>query len=175
MAKDFANQHLAGQPSGTFPVYGLAAGTFIETVAGPRQIDTLTVGDRLTTQSGRATQIRSIGHCSFDPLNGRADRNLRPVRLSAGSLGLQAPFRDLIVAAGQHILLPNAGQPEEARFCDGLPEVRAVQYLQLEIETNDVILANGIWVKAICAADLQSQQYNGESELFTPVRQAAGL
>lgn len=81
------------------PVPCFVAGTLIETVAGPKPIETLVVGDQLVVHDDAPQTIRWIGHQVV-----QAKGKLAPVRISAGALGHNTPNRDLLVSR-QHRML----------------------------------------------------------------------
>ncbi len=75
-----------------------AAGTQIETDAGPRQIETLKAGDICVTEGGDARRIRWIG-CRAVTQEELADNpKLHPVRITKGALGGGLPLCDLLVS-----------------------------------------------------------------------------
>lgn len=81
-----------------------AGGTLIETLEGQQIIDTLRVGQQVRLLCGRSAPIRWIGKRHICASELARSPKLRPVRISAGALGLGLPHRDLVVSR-QHRLL----------------------------------------------------------------------
>lgn len=77
------------------------AGTLIDTVDGPRAIETLAEGDLVLTRDNGPQPIRWIGATTLTADELTAQRHLRPVRIQKGTLGND---RDLVVSP-QHCIL----------------------------------------------------------------------
>ncbi|WP_058241118.1 Hint domain-containing protein [Shimia marina] len=101
-----------------FTVVCFASGTRIATPEGDREIETLKAGDKVLTKDRDAQPIRWIGarHLSAEELD--AHPNLKPIRISAGALGMGLPTRDLVVSPQHRIFISSRvaervfGQPE---------------------------------------------------------------
>ena len=127
-------------------------GTLIRTEAGEVAVENLAIGDRVINRDGTPRPIRWIGQRAYDGRFIAGDRNLLPIRflpgaLGGGALGGGAPQRDLYVS------------PLHAMFIDGLlipawalvngvsirqlDAVENVEYFHVELETHDVIWAEG--------------------------------
>ena len=91
------------------------SGTLIETPDGPRAIETLEVGDLVQTMDNGAQEIRWIGGRTLDLRDLLLKPKLTPIRISAGSLGVGYPLRDLCVSP-QHRML--ARSPIVSRMFD---------------------------------------------------------
>jgi hypothetical protein len=123
------------------------AGTRIATPAGGVAVETLRVGDLVSTASGGVRPIVWVGSrrvcCTRHP---RPDL-VHPVRVAAGAFGPRLPTRDLLLS------------PDHAVFADGvlIPVKRlvngatvavdpraSVEYFHIELDRHDIVLAEGL-------------------------------
>ena len=134
-----------------------ASGTMIDTPHGPRPVEELQVGDRVTVSGGESLPILWCGHSELH-WPGSPD-NLLPYLIEKGALQNGLPNRDLVVSP-QHKLLM-AGPEVEGLF--GVPEVlapakglaglrgvrlmrgkKAVTYHHILLERHAIILSEGV-------------------------------
>ena len=122
-------------------------GTLILTDRGERPVEELAIGDRLITASGTARPIKWIGRRSFSGrfILGRSD--LQPVCIKAGALGEAMPRRDLWISP-HHAMFLEGVLIEAQDLVNGVSIVQPmktgdVEYFHLELESHDVILAEG--------------------------------
>ena len=126
-----------------------AAGTLISTPDGERAVETLCIGDLVTTADGDVVPVKWLGlqtlHKVFTPLE-----KFVPVRVQAGALGQGLPHTDLVLTADHALILDGLAINASALVngttiayvpCDALPE--QVTYYHVETEAHEVILANG--------------------------------
>jgi hypothetical protein len=122
-------------------------GTMISTLRGEVAVEDMAIGDRVVTAAGRLRSIRWIGHRTYDGRFIAGNREVLPIRVAAGALAEGLPRRDLWVS------------PEHALFLDGVlvpvrllingvsisqaESVERVDYFHIELETHDVIVAEG--------------------------------
>jgi len=135
-----------------FPCY--CPGTLIETDRGDIAVENLTIGDLLRTQSGSLRPIKWIGRRSYAGRFIKGDRDILPVCFKAGSLGQNAegentPRRDLWVSP-HHAMSIDGFLIEAKDLVDDACVVQAssverVDYIHVELESHDVILAEGAW------------------------------
>jgi probable HAF family extracellular repeat protein len=123
-------------------------GTAVRTEAGEAAIETLAIGDRVVVGNGAVRAIRWIGRRSYSTrfLRGRPD--LLPVRITAGAFGAGLPHTDLLVSPKHAMLLDGVLVPA-AELVNGTTIRREggmaqVDYIHLELESHDVIWANGV-------------------------------
>ena len=122
-------------------------GTLIETEAGDRPVEALEIGDKVKTTSGALRPIKWIGRRGYAGRFVEGRKHLLPICLKAGSLDKDLPRRDLWISPHHAMYLQ--GVLIEARFLiNGASVVQAeavdgVEYFHIELETHDVILAEG--------------------------------
>ena len=122
-------------------------GTAILTDRGDVPVEALEAGNRVVTAAGACRAIRWIGTRSYVGRFLTINPNVQPIRFRAGSLGDGLPRRDLLVS------------PEHAMFIGGLliparclmngstitqeRGLERVDYFHVELDSHDVILAEG--------------------------------
>ena len=127
----------------------------LATPTGEIAIEDLSIGDVVLTQSGAERPIRWIGRLAFSRGEGWS-AEARPVRVSKGALGPNAPVRDLYVSRA-HMLYMNGVLIPAANLINGTtisvvtPEVDAVQYFHVDLGTHDVVLADGAPCESLLA------------------------
>jgi Hint domain len=124
-----------------------SAGTMIRTPEGDVPVEQLAVGDDVLTASGEVRPITWIGHRRIDCAHHPRPHGVWPVRVAAGTFGVDRPYRDLWLS------------PEHALFIDGVlvpvkhlidgewivqAPVREVIYYHIELAQHDVLLAEGL-------------------------------
>ena len=80
-------------------------GTLIQTPRGPRAVETLLIGDLVTTLDHGPQPLRWIGRASISAAGLAADPSNRPIRIARGALGDGLPRRDLLVSPQHRIML----------------------------------------------------------------------
>lgn len=144
----------------------LAKGTLVLTSEGPRPVETLRPGALVHSRDHGAQRLRWIGTVVLDTHSLARQPQLRPVRISAGSLGAELPVQDVVVAPQQRVLVSSTaartmfGASEiliAARQLVGMPGISAaadlteVTYLQLLFDRHELILSNGAWTESFHA------------------------
>ncbi len=137
-----------------------AAGTLIATPDGPRRVETLRMGDGVTTLDHGVQRIRWT-HADPRPLD--VDES-RPVLIKTGALGVNLPTHDLVVSPQHRILVGGAGQlvnqfdsqalaPAKSLTC--LPGVRhmngksQVIWVHFACDRHEIVNANGCWSESL--------------------------
>ncbi|KHQ52756.1 MULTISPECIES: Hint domain-containing protein [Mameliella] len=125
-----------------------AAGTGIATALGDRPVETLRIGDKITTADGRQVPVKWIG-CQTILTRFRGDR-ARMIRIRKGALAEGLPHSDLTVT-GDHGMVLDGYVVNASALVNGhsicqvpLAELPAqFTVYHVETEAHDVILANG--------------------------------
>lgn len=161
------------------------AGTRILTEAGEVPVEALRIGDRVVTlalNGPRLAPIRWIGRRALDPRRHPSPAKVLPIRIAAGALGAGVPHRDLRVSPDHALLVDGALVPAEMLL--GLPGIRReppsgpIQYLHVELDAHDVLLAEGAPAESYLDCANRHQFANGALHAalhadFTPAGPAA--
>ncbi|MEL6452560.1 MAG: Hint domain-containing protein [Pseudomonadota bacterium] len=134
-------------------------GTRIDTPDGPRLVEELREGDCVSTKDNGAQEVQWIGSRRMTGARLFAMPRLRPVRITAGALGIEQPDTPLLVSPDHRMLVKGA----VARDLFNTPEVlvaakdlinggsitvdlavREVTYVHLLLPRHEVLRANGI-------------------------------
>ncbi|MEP5153103.1 Hint domain-containing protein [Planktotalea sp.] len=134
-------------------------GTMIATPIGPRLVEELREGDRLETRDSGPQEIQWIGARRMSGARLFAMPELRPVRISAGALGLEAPEQEFLVSPHHRMLV----RGDVARDLFNTPEVlvaakdmvngstvtvdrhvKEVSYIHLMLPSHQIVMANGV-------------------------------
>ena len=150
----------------TQPCY--CRGTLIQTKTGQRLVEELQIGDEVMTASGRLRPIKWIGRRSYAGrfIIGRKD--VLPVCIKAGALDDNVPARDLWISPNHAMYFDTAdgGVLVEAKdIVNGVSIVRAesikhVEYFHIELETHDVIIAEGALSETFIDDDSRGMFHN---------------
>jgi hypothetical protein len=121
-------------------------GTRVLTTLGEVAVEDLAVGDLVVTAAGEARPITWIGYKRIE----RPMRAQRPVRVLAGAFGDGLPTRDLMLSPGHAVCVDVMGEvfvPID-NLINGATvaqvEVDEVTYWHVELESHDVLLAEGL-------------------------------
>lgn len=126
------------------------SGTRIRTPAGEIAVETLGVGDLVTTISGEAKPIKWLGRLRFERRSdGGWDPDDLPVVIARGALDGVLPCSDLYVT-GAHCFLINGVLIPAIHLVNGRSirkctsyEADPIEYFHIELDSHDVVFANG--------------------------------
>lgn len=142
------------------PCYAL--GTLIDTIRGPRPVETIRPGDLVLTRDHGPQPVlwRRCGSQALDSI----DREGLPVLIRAGSLGPNLPNKDLIVSPQHRILVGVANQLASvfyqeafapAKGLTGVPGIRnmmgrrVVTWVHFACVNHEIVRANGCWSESL--------------------------
>jgi len=123
------------------------AGTLIATENGDILVESLQIGDKLLTGSGALRPIKWIGRRSYGGRFIAGSKDILPICIKAGALDDNVPRRDLWISP-HHAMLIDGLLIEARDLVNGISIVQAervdkVSYFHIELETHDVIVAEG--------------------------------
>jgi hypothetical protein len=122
-------------------------GTLIATPTGERPIETLAIGDLVSTFDGPGRPIRWIGRRSYDRRFVAANPDVIPIRIARGAIAQGVPHTDLLVSP-QHamfiggVLVP-ANLLVNGETITEADDIGVIRYIHLELASHDILLANG--------------------------------
>lgn len=140
------------------PIVCFAAGTMIVTDRGERPVEDLTEGDRVWTRDNGMQPVRWHGARRISGAELSRSPKLRPIRISAGALGINQPATDLVVSPHHRILVRSniarrmfgtcellvaAKQLLELPGISVAEDLDCVTYVHLMLDRHEVIMSNG--------------------------------
>lgn len=122
-------------------------GTMIRTTSGDVPVETLAIGDLVSTLAGVDRPVKWIGRRAFKRRFIGRNSEANPVLIREGALGPSLPDRDLAVS-GKHAMYFDGVfvRAEDLVNDDTITrdlDLELIEYFHVELETPDVILANG--------------------------------
>lgn len=158
-------------------------GTLIATPDGPRPVETIRPGDRVSTRDDGAAEVLWTGARRMSGARLHAMPRLRPVRIRSGALGDGRPDGDLVVSP-DHRLLITGGRADalfneaevlvaardliDDRMILSETALREVTYVHLMTERHQIVRANGLETESFHPA-------NADLGLIAPEERAALL
>lgn len=154
-----SHEGAGGGADGSGGVICFTQGTMIETPDGPQAVETLGVGDRVSTKDSGAQEIEWVGARRMSGARLFAMPEHRPVRFLTGALGIDRPDRELVVSPEHRMLVQGAAA--QALFNSDEVLVRAkdlindhsirvdsqmkeVRYYHLLLPRHQIVWANGV-------------------------------
>jgi hypothetical protein len=150
-----------------------ARGTLILAERGEIPVEDLRIGDRLVTAAGAVRPLRWIGRRSYGGAFIAGNRRVLPIRIAAGALADGVPKRDLFVSPEHALFLDGMLVPAVAlvngRSIVQLDRVETVEYFHLELDSHDVLLAEGAPAESFVDDDSRGMFHNaGEYRALYP-------
>ncbi len=137
-----------------------APGTAIATEAGETPIEVLAIGDIVRTASGMLRPVKWIGQRRYASDCLAANPHLLPIRVLAGALGDGLPRRELLLSPKNAVLIDGALVPAGHLVNDTTiiqdTSITSLTYVQIELETHDIILAEGVPAETFAADSNQA-------------------
>ena len=175
---DFAGEffHLHADPNGgteivenRTPCY--CRGTLIETGHGEKPVESLAIGDLVMTKAGTTRPIKWIGRRSFSGRFIAGRKDILPICIKAGALDGNVPRRDLWISPLHAMYFASSplaadGVLIEARnLVNGASIVQAghvdaVEYFHIELDTHDVLVAEGTLSESFVDDDSRAMFHN---------------
>jgi hypothetical protein len=145
-------------------------GTLIATEGGEVAVERLAIGDQVMTASGALRPVKWIGKRSYGGRFVMGRKDILPVSIAAGSLGEGLPRRDLWISPhhAMYFELEGCGVLIEAKdLVNGVSIVQAghvdkVEYFHIELDTHDVIIAEGVPSESFVDDDSRALFHNAQ-------------
>jgi Hint domain len=159
-------------------------GTLIKTPRGETAVEKLKIGDKVMTMSGAARPIKWIGRRSYRGRFLRGRKEILPVCIKAGALADNVPRRDLWISP-HHAMYLDGVLIEARDLINSVSIVQAahvehVEYFHIELDTHDVISAEGALAESFIDDDSRGMFHNAHEygalyadEIQEPVRYCA--
>ncbi len=121
-------------------------GTSILTPSGEVPVETLRAGDLVATMSNGFVPVKAVRTRSFTSSEARTTK-VRPVRIAAGALGDNLPHRPLYISPDHSMYLDGVLVPAQllvnGRTITQPPRNTEVDYIHVEVEPHDILIAEG--------------------------------
>jgi hypothetical protein len=144
-------------------------GTLITTASGDVAVEALSVGDKVMTIGGRVRAIKWIGRRSYGGrfVMGRTD--ILPICIKARALAPNVPKRDLWISPHHAMYFEDCGGVliEAKDLVNGVTVIQAetverVEYFHIELDTHDVVLAEGAPSETFMDDDSRGMFHNAD-------------
>jgi hypothetical protein len=160
------NQDVTLTDIGTSPCY--CPGTLIRTPCGNKRVEKIQIGDEVMTAAGLARPIKWIGRRSYNGRFVMGRKDILPVCIKAGALADNVPRRDLWISPNHAMYFEDNldGVLIEAKdLVNGVSIVQAervdeVEYFHIELDTHDVLIAEGALSESFIDDDSRGMFHN---------------
>jgi len=146
----------------TVPCY--CRGTLILTDQGEVPVEELDIGDRVTTMSGARRPIKWVGRRSYSGRFALGQTQILPIRIGASAIAENVPRRDLWISP-HHAMYLEGVLIEAKDLLNGITIVQAervekVEYFHIELDSHDVIIAEGAFSESFIDDDSRGMFHN---------------
>jgi hypothetical protein len=135
-------------------------GTRVLTSRGTEPVENLSIGDNVLTSRGEAKPIKWIGRRRFTQgLSSRWPDSVHPIRVARSTLADNVPHADLYLSPMHAlfidgVLIPVKDLVNGTSITRSVPEgIQDIEYFHIELETHEVILAEGAPVETLLVTD----------------------
>lgn len=181
---DHSGMAAAPEPAGVSGgVVCFTPGTLIATPDGPRPVEAIRPGDRITTRDDGPQDVQWTGARRMSGARLYAMPHLRPVRIRAGAMGEDRPEGDLLVSPDHRLLIRGpqaralfnedevlvaAGDLIDGHGIHTETGLREVTYIHLMTERHQIVWANGVESESFhpAAADFEQLESGQRASLF---------
>jgi hypothetical protein len=139
-------------------------GSLIRTDKGEVPVENLTIDDKVITMSGVARPIKWIGRRSYGGRFVMGRKDILPICIKAGALDDNMPRRDLWISP-HHAMYLEGVLIEAKDLVNGVSIVQAervkkVEYFHIELNSHDVIIAEGALSESFIDDDSRGMFHN---------------
>jgi hypothetical protein len=139
-------------------------GTLILTEKGEVPVEELEIGDFVVTVSGACRAIKWIGKRGYSGRFVWGRKDILPICIKAGALDGNVPLRDLWISP-HHAMYIDGILIEARDLVNGISiyqcaHVDSVEYFHIELDSHDVILAEGAWSETFLDDDNRTMFHN---------------
>ena len=154
-------------------------GTLIGTGRGEKPVEKLKIGDQVMTKSGALRPIKWIGRRSYSGRFVIGRKDILPICIKAGALDENVPRRDLWISP-HHAMYLDGVLIEAKDLVNGASivqteRVEEVEYFHIELDSHDVIIAEGALSESFIDDDSRSMFHNGHEYRALYPEAAPGL
>ena len=140
-------------------------GTLILTTDGELAVEALAIGDQLVTLSGQTRPIRWIGRRGYDGRFVAGNRDVLPICIKPDAIMTGVPARELWISP-EHSLYIDDALVQAKHLVNGVtivqPEgLEEVEYFHIELDSHDVIYADGAPAETFVDCDNRLMFANG--------------
>jgi len=161
-----------------------ASGTMIATAEGEKAVEDIAVGDLVRTRENDFQPVRWVGSRFLGQSNLETSPQLRPIRISANSLGTGLPKTDLLVSPQHRILIRSrivercfdvtevlvaAKQLTEMPGIEIAEDLKKVEYFHILFDQHEIIFSNSAETESLYtgAEALKSVDSSAREEIFS--------
>ena len=154
-------------------------GTLIGTGSGQTSVEKLKIGDEVMTKSGALRPIKWIGRRSYSGRFIMGRKDILPICIKAGALDENVPRRDLRISP-HHAMYLNGVLIEAKDLVNGVSIVQTervakVEYFHIELDSHDVIIAEGALSESFIDDDSRGMFHNAHEYRALYPEAAPGL